>query len=158
MIQFKSTTTPKSEQILAHTLGYPKSWHVVRKCPHPILQKPNTFQDIIYTGNPQVADMYFNHTAAMEAAMRWKGEEGDDDDDIAVHVGEEGNYLENDVSVSRGGPSTAFDNDGGHMLPMEGDLVQYWEEGDEVEVYYDGDQKWHHATIVEVIEYRDDER
>lgn len=140
MIQFKSTTTPQSERLLAHTLGYPKSWHVVRKCPHPIVQKPNTFQDLIYAGDPQVADMYFNHTAAMDAAMKWRSE----DDERVVSGGETS--------------STPFDDDGGQMLPMEGDLVRYWEEGDEVEVYYDVDRKWYHATIIDVHEYRDDER
>ena len=79
MVQFKSTTTPKSERLLAHTLGYPITWHVVRTSPHPILNKPNTFQDIIYAGDPQIADAYFNHTAAMDAAMRWKEDGGGGD-------------------------------------------------------------------------------
>lgn len=127
MVQFKSTTTPKSERLLAHTLGYPKSWHVRRISPHPLLvDNPNSFQDTIYTGDPEVADRYFNHTAAMDAAMQW-----------------------------REGESYQFDDEGGQLLPLEGmDL----EEGDEVEVYYEKDREWCHATIVEVIEYRDDVR
>ena len=91
MIQFKSTTTSKSQLLLANTLGYPPNWHVVRTVPHPLLQtQPNTFQDIIYSGDPEIADRYFNHTAAMEKAMKWID-----------------------------GESMIFDDDGGQMLPVE---------------------------------------
>ena len=144
-LQFKPTTTPHSERILANTLGYPKSWHVVRFVPHPLLlplsdKQPNkgtstsnTFQDIIYAGDPEVADAYFNHTAAMDAAMSWVD-------------GENNNNT----------PSP-FDDEGGQLLPLERELMEF-EEGDEVQVYYEQDCKWYHATIIEVIPYRDDVR
>jgi hypothetical protein len=132
-LQFKPTTTPHSERILANTLGYPKSWHVVRFVPHPLLPTSNTFQDIIYTGDPEVADAYFNHTAAMDAAMTWMD-------------GENNNNT----------PSP-FDDEGGQLLPLERELMEF-EEGDEVQVYYEQDCEWYHATIIEVIPYRDDVR
>mmetsp|Transcript_22458 Transcript_22458/g.28342 ORF Transcript_22458/g.28342 Transcript_22458/m.28342 type:complete len:432 (-) Transcript_22458:51-1346(-) len=132
MIEFKSTTTPKSERLLANTMGYPATWHVVRTVPHPALpvntdkNKNNTFQDIIYAGDPEIADAYFNHTAAMKAAMKW---------------------VE--------GESMPFDDNGGQLLPVEEPDLG---EGDEVEVYYDQDREWGKATIMEVIDYRDDVR
>ena len=130
MVHFKSTTTPQSERLLAHTLGYPKSWHVVRISPHPSFPDKEHFQDTIYSGDPEIADRYFNHTASMDAAMRW---------------------IE--------GESTKFDEDGGQLLRTEEEgTLDYLEEGDEVEVYYEKDRKWYHATIIEVIQYRDDVR
>ena len=130
MIQFKSTTTPKSERQLANTLGYPETWHVVRICPHPLLKnKPNSFQDIIYAGDPEIADCYFNHTSAMDAAIHFKE-----------------------------GESTPFDDYGGQLSPLVIEEGDSYEEGDEVEVYYDQDRKWYVATILEVLEYRDDVR
>mmetsp|Transcript_6540 Transcript_6540/g.7331 ORF Transcript_6540/g.7331 Transcript_6540/m.7331 type:complete len:413 (-) Transcript_6540:119-1357(-) len=107
MVLFESTTTPKSERLLANTLGYPNTWHVVRRVPHPILKTPNTFQDIIYSGDPKVSDAYFNHVAAMDVAMKWKE-----------------------------GESTPFDENGGQLLPLEvvelveGDEVEVYYEDD----------------------------
>ncbi len=52
-----------------------------------------------------------------------------------------------------------FDNGGGQMVPLE--EVEFYStlgEGDEVEVYYDQDREWGRATIVEVVDYRDDVR
>jgi hypothetical protein len=49
-----------------------------------------TCQDVIYTGDPQSkVDVYFNHVAALEAALSWKE-----------------------------GESTACDNKGGQLLPL----------------------------------------
>ena len=66
----------------------------------------------------------------MDAAMRWKEDGG-------------------------GGDGTQFNDEGGQLLPLE--PVEL-EEGSEIEVYYDQDRKWYHATVMEVVNYRDDER
>jgi len=102
----KSTTTPQSERLLADSLGYPKSWHVRRI----ILKQDScsttathvmTCQDTIYAGNPNhKVDVYFNHIAAMEAAINWNE-----------------------------GESLGWENKGGQLLPViatfaKGDIVQ----------------------------------
>lgn len=89
MVTFEPTTTPQSERLLADTLGYPKSWHVVRVVKN---QGPSqTFFDTIYAGDPKAnADTYYNHLAAMNAAMKWKE-----------------------------GESTPYDQNGGQMLPVD---------------------------------------
>ena len=147
MIEFQSTTTPKSERLLANTMGYPDTWHVVRTVPHPDLPPSSdsytsTFQDIIYAGDPEIADAYFNHTAAMEAAMRWVQR--------AQTGGGESSYNNNNCSP--------FDDYGGQLLPIDLELMEQLGEGDEIEVYYDQDREWGRAVIEEVVEYRDDTR
>ena len=108
MVTFEATTTPQSERLLANTLGYPISWHVVRvvkgKGPSQI------FYDTIYAGKPEAnADTYYNHLAAMDAVMKWK-------EDV----------------------STPYDDDGGQMLPVdqsveiiEGDEVEVYYDRDD---------------------------
>jgi len=64
---FKPTTTPQSERLLANSLGYPKSWHVVRLTPNL-----KTVIDTIYAGDPNAnVDTYYNHSAAFDAALKW---------------------------------------------------------------------------------------
>jgi len=112
----KSTTTPQSERFLADSLGYPKSWHVRRiliskTAPDDssaAAAESHTCQDVIYAGDPNTrVDVYFNHIAAMEAALSWKE-----------------------------GESTGFENKGGHLLPLvpafsKGDTVQVFYEPDD---------------------------
>lgn len=87
--------------MLADILGYPKSWHVVR------VVNDGSFFDTIYAGDPKTADTYYNHIAAMDAAVRWKE-----------------------------GESTPYDDNGGQMLPVptfelsEGDMVEVYYEPD----------------------------
>mmetsp|Transcript_20087 Transcript_20087/g.26657 ORF Transcript_20087/g.26657 Transcript_20087/m.26657 type:complete len:211 (+) Transcript_20087:100-732(+) len=84
---FQPTTTSLSEKRLAQTLGYPATWHVVRT----VSTKNNVqaFCDRIYAGPPSSnPDTYYNHGAAMAAALRW---------------------IE--------GKSTPHDNEGGQMNP-----------------------------------------
>jgi hypothetical protein len=89
MVLFEPTTTPQSERILADTLGYPKSWHVVRVVRNE--GGSQCFFDTIYAGDPKAnSDTYYNHIAAMTAAMKWKE-----------------------------GESTPYDNNGGQMLPVD---------------------------------------
>ena len=128
---FQSTTSPKSERRLAHSLGYPKSWHVVRIAPHPADDSSaqgngKTFLDTIYAGNPKSnVDTYYNHCAAYDAALSWKE-----------------------------GESTGYDNSGGQMLAQ---LAQF-KKGDEVEVLYEPDGQWYDATVIKVKAYDDDIR
>ena len=64
----QATTSPLSERLLAHTLGYPNGWHVVRT-----VESDGSYYDFIHAGDPQKnVDMYFNHMAAYTAAMKWK--------------------------------------------------------------------------------------
>lgn len=101
MVTFEPTTTPVSQRMLANTLGYPDSWHVVR------VVKDGSFFDTIYAGDPKTADTYYNHIAAMDAAIKWKE-----------------------------GESTPYDDNGGQMLPIptfklrEGDTVEVYYEPD----------------------------
>ena len=103
MVTFEATSTPQSERLLANTLGYPNSWHVVR------VVSSQSFHDTIYAGEPKAnSDTYYNHLAAMNAAMKWKE-----------------------------GESTPYDNNGGQMLPidqsveiLEGDEVEVYYEPD----------------------------
>mmetsp|Transcript_14436 Transcript_14436/g.27146 ORF Transcript_14436/g.27146 Transcript_14436/m.27146 type:complete len:389 (-) Transcript_14436:146-1312(-) len=89
MVSFEPTTTPQSERLLADTLGYPKSWHVVRTVKNE--GGSQRFVDTIYAGDPKAnSDTYYNHLAAMNAAMKW-----------------------------REGQSTPYDNNGGQMLPVD---------------------------------------
>lgn len=113
----KPTTTPQSERVLANSLGYPKLWHVRRilisnrnattNTTHGDEAPIETCQDIIYAGNPNAkVDVYFNHIAAMEAALSWKE-----------------------------GQSTGWDNKGGQLLPLvasfvKGETVQVFYEPD----------------------------
>ncbi len=108
MTKFEATTTPKSERLLANTLGYPDSWHVVRKV-NSTDDGKETFDDTIYAGDPKsMPDMYYNHLAAMNAAAKWKE-----------------------------GESTPYDDNGGQMLPIDqtvkiqaGDEVEVYYEPD----------------------------
>jgi len=95
----KATTDAQSEKDLARSLGYPSSWHVIRVIPHPseldgvdnVSEARNigSFNDTIYAGDPaKGVDVYYNHSAALGAAMEWKE-----------------------------GESTGYDNGGGQMLP-----------------------------------------
>jgi hypothetical protein len=96
----KATTDAQSERDLARSLGYPQSWHVVRVLPHPaeldedgddaaVSSTNNSFMDTIYAGDPSsCVDVYYNHSAALGAAIEWKD-----------------------------GESTGYDNRGGQMLP-----------------------------------------
>ena len=132
----KPTTTSQSERLLADSLGYPKSWHVVRKL---IISNSNsdptaadasantqTCQDIIYAGNPNAkVDVYFNHIAAMEAALSWTE-----------------------------GESSGWDNKGGQLLPLVAGFVK----GETVEVFYEPEDTWYEATIVKVKMSKDDVR
>mmetsp|Transcript_57473 Transcript_57473/g.171463 ORF Transcript_57473/g.171463 Transcript_57473/m.171463 type:complete len:176 (-) Transcript_57473:1088-1615(-) len=106
----ESTEGPKSERRLARSLGYPPTWHLVRTVPHPaddpsslIVISGRSFQDRIFAGDPRKhADCYFNHNAAMEAALDW---------------------VE--------GESTPYDNEGGQLLPRvpkfaKEDKVEVW--------------------------------
>ena len=101
MVSFEPTSSPESERILADILGYPKSWHVVR------VVKDGSFFDTIYAGDPKTADTYYNHIAAMDAAVKWNE-----------------------------GESTPYDDNGGQMLPVptfelsEGDMVEVYYEPD----------------------------
>jgi hypothetical protein len=101
MVSFEPTSSPESERILADILGYPKSWHVVR------VVNDGSFFDTIYAGDPKTADTYYNHIAAMDAAVKW-----------------------------REGESTPYDDNGGQMLPVptfelsEGDMVEVYYEPD----------------------------
>jgi hypothetical protein len=89
MVSFEPTTTPQAERLLADTLGYPKSWHVVRVVRNE--GGSQRFFDTIYAGDPKAnSDTYYNHLAAMAAAMKWKE-----------------------------GESTPYDNNGGQMLPVD---------------------------------------
>ena len=138
------TDGPKSERRLARSLGYPPTWHVVRRVPHPAdggggLQRtdssssqgsvpPSSFQDRIYAGDPRSSsgsDLYYNHSSASTAALRW---------------------LE--------GESTPHFDGGGQMLPR----VAGYAKGDKVEVYYEPDGTWYRATIERVRKYEDDVR
>lgn len=101
MVSFEPTSSPESERILADILGYPKSWHVVRAV------KDGSFFDTIYAGDPKTADTYYNHIAAMDAAVKWNE-----------------------------GESTPYDDNGGQMLPVptfelsEGDMVEVYYDPD----------------------------
>lgn len=98
MTEIKATTDAESERNLARSLGYPQSWHVVRVQPHPALLEEDSeaatntaasFMDVIYAGDPSAGvDVYYNHSAALSAALEWKN-----------------------------GESTGFENQGGQMLP-----------------------------------------
>lgn len=107
-MRFEATTTPKSERLLADTLGYPETWHVVRKT-NSENDGVQTFFDTIYAGDPKSnSDIYYNHRAAMDASTKW---------------------VE--------GESTPYDDDGGQMLPIEqtveilaGDEVEVYYEPD----------------------------
>jgi hypothetical protein len=107
MVQFQETTTSKSERLLANTLGYPESWHVVREVFHD--GDKQSFSDTIYAGDPKsMPDVYYNHLAAMNAATKW---------------------VE--------GESTPYDDNGGQMLPIDqtvkiyaGDEVEVYYEPD----------------------------
>mmetsp|Transcript_21284 Transcript_21284/g.29847 ORF Transcript_21284/g.29847 Transcript_21284/m.29847 type:complete len:419 (+) Transcript_21284:205-1461(+) len=132
--QFQSTTNPKSERLLAHSLGYPKGWHVVRIVPHPSDQKDDqedntthkTFLDVIHAGDPSSSvDTFYNHSAAYEAALDWKE-----------------------------GESDGYEKKGGQMLPQ----VAAFKKKDTVEVYYEPEDKWYDATILKVTSYEDDIR
>jgi hypothetical protein len=108
MVKFEATTTPKSERLLANTLGYPESWHAVRKINSDDNDK-ETFDDTIYAGDPKsTPDIYYNHLAAMNAAAKWVD-----------------------------GESTPYDDNGGQMLPIDqtvkinaGDEVEVYYEPD----------------------------
>lgn len=133
---FKSTTTPQSERQLAYSLGYPKSWHVVRVAPNPNVydvskdrasQFPdghgNTCLDTIYAGDPMAnSDTYYNHIAALSASMKWKE-----------------------------GRSTPFDQKGGQML----DANKEYKRGDIVEALYNGE--WFQAKIMKVKHFRENQ-
>jgi len=141
---FKRTTTPKSERLLANSLGYPKSWHVVRKIePNTGTDtetetetesddetkqqhsRPNnkTCIDTIYSGDPKAnVDTYYNHLAAYEAAVLW---------------------VE--------GTSTPYDRKGGQMLERK---VEF-ELGDLVEVFYELDGNWYEAKVLKATQYQD---
>jgi hypothetical protein len=91
----KATTDAQSEKALARSLGYPSSWHVIRVVPHPSEfdeaepRNSGSFHDTIYAGDPaKGVDVYYNHSAALGAAMEWKE-----------------------------GESTGYDHAGGQMLP-----------------------------------------
>ena len=107
MEAFEATTTPQSERLLANTLGYPSSWHVVRVVKGE--GSSQSFHDTIYAGEPKAnADTYYNHLAAMNAAMKFKE-----------------------------GESTPYDDNGGQMLPidqsveiLEGDEVEVYYDQD----------------------------
>ena len=83
---------PKSQMKLALSLGYPMNWHVIRVYPHPASpDAPDSFMDRIYAGDPSKnVDAYFNHHAAMTAALK---------------------FVE--------GESTGYENKGGQMLPRK---------------------------------------
>jgi len=107
MVAFEATTTPQSERLLANTLGYPNSWHAVRVVKSE--GSSQSFHDTIYAGEPKAnADTYYNHLAAMNAAMKFKE-----------------------------GESTPYDDNGGQMLPidqsveiLEGDEVEVYYDPD----------------------------
>jgi len=126
-----ATTDAISELRLARSLGYPKSWHVVRSLiPHPTATDTGTgtgahlIQDRIFAGDPaENADLYYNHSAAFERAATWKE-----------------------------GESGPWDDEGGQMLPKEAK----YRKGTSVQVLFDG--KWYNATITKVGEFTDDIR
>ena len=99
-----STTTPQSERLLANTLGYPKSWHVVRKA----LDDGTCFSDTIFSGDPNAnADTYYNHAAAFDAALRWKEGESTPYDDAG------GQMMSRVVNVALGDEvECLYDGDG----------------------------------------------
>jgi len=89
MVIFEATPLTQSQRLLANTLGYPSSWHVVRVVKGE--GSTQTFYDTIYAGKPEAnSDTYYNHLAAMDAAMKWKE-----------------------------GESTPYDDNGGQMLPVD---------------------------------------
>ena len=179
---YTATTDAESERQLARSLGYPKSWHVVRLVPHPSLieEEPETddaggatasaipsnndeltggetgqaivqseednkgldkdraaekvksgpgkgtYMDIIYTGDPSAGvDVYYNHSAALAAALQWNEE-----------------------------TSTGYDNKGGQMLPR----VAKFKKGSWVEVFYPDENKWYKAQVEKVKHYANDVR
>jgi len=85
-----NSDSPKMQMQLAWSLGYPSTWHVVRVYPHSATpEKLDSFMDRIYAGDPtKNVDAYFNHHAAMTAALRYEE-----------------------------GVSTGYENKGGQMLP-----------------------------------------
>jgi hypothetical protein len=132
------TSDEKSERFLAAALGYPSSWHVVRKIEEDKRndketttsslsdanaggdpssannnQKRILIVDRIYAGNPsEGVDMWFNHHAAQAAAVEW---------------------VE--------GESTGYDKKGGQLLPRK----PKFQKNDQVKVLYEGE--WMPATI-----------
>lgn len=123
-----ATTDATSELRLARSLGYPKSWHVVRTLiPNPAERdaaKQLIVQDRIFAGDPaENADLYYNHSAAFERAVSWKDEDS--------------------------GP---WDDEGGQMMPKEA----RYKKGANIQVLFEG--KWYNATITKVGEFTDDIR
>jgi hypothetical protein len=102
----RPTTTSKSERQLAIALGYPSTWHVVRRIERMEEESKNIIVDRVYAGNPSSnVDMWFNHDAARQASMEWKE-----------------------------GESTGYEHKGGHLLPRKarfskGDEVEVHYEG-----------------------------
>jgi len=141
----RPTTGLKSEILLAHTLGYPKSWRVVRTIEEGEVSvssgsdddsnsenendKPSHYRyisDTIYAGDPALGvDGYCNHAAATDAALRWIDDK-----------------------------SNGFNDDGGQMLERSA----RYEKGDTVEVLYEADETWYDAEVVRVVLYEDDVR
>lgn len=67
------SNSPMIQQKLASRLGYPKGWHVVRTFPHPCTpSNTKSYCDRIYAGDPSTGvDLYYNHSAALSAAMSY---------------------------------------------------------------------------------------
>ena len=127
-----ATADATSERRLARSLGYPSAWHVSRTLiPDPSAADSSSssskfiVQDRIFAGDPaENADLYYNHGAAFEAASSW---------------------VE--------GESTAYDGEGGQMLPKQAK----YKKNDDIQVLYD-DGKWYNARITKVNVYPDDIR
>ena len=111
-------------------------------------------QDRIYAGDPATQpDGYYNHTAALTAAskFRWRPEYDD-----VVYDNNDDDYDDSEYC------STSHRNKGGQLKGREA----RFDEGDVVEVLYDegddeeaeGEGEWYEATIVKRIEYEDDIR
>uniref|UniRef100_A0A7S2UMU6 Tudor domain-containing protein n=1 Tax=Attheya septentrionalis TaxID=420275 RepID=A0A7S2UMU6_9STRA len=126
----ESTTDGKSERHLGAFLGYPKGWHVVRRRVTGVL--------------PSTSKTFQSFVDRIYAGDPQKGFDC---------------YYNHSAAYEAGlkwvpGESTGYDTKGGQMLARKA----AYSKGDEVEAYYEPEDKWYTAQITKVKPYDDDIR